>query len=197
MLIKTSIKNCYFIWSTKHSFCLTLCKTGLNQHFFTVVVISELGWILLAWPELLVCSWSSARQWLWPTGTWASWTGWDWSCNPEWVLVSQWDVGGCGFGHRCGHLWQEELERSGKYFQDFFEKAVQAALVISLCLFICDFAYMRLRFGHFSETYPLIYSHPWSFYMQTHYMGEYFFGPFLSQITRETYISKFLSKNSN
>ena len=131
LLIKTSIKNYYFIWSTKHSFCLTLCKTGLNQQFFTVVVISELGWILLAWPELLVCSWSSARQWLWPPGTWASWTGWDWSCNPEWVLVSQWDVGGYGFGHRCGHLWQEELERSGKYFEIFLKKAEQIYLQTS------------------------------------------------------------------
>ena len=62
---------------------------------------------------------------------------------------------------------------------------LQAALV--LCgLFICDFSYIQLRIGHFSRTYPLIYSHPWSFYMQIRYMRAYFFGPHVSHITRET-----------
>jgi hypothetical protein len=64
---------------------------------------------------------------------------------------------------------------------------IQADLVIC-SLFFCDFAYMRLKIGHFSRTYPQIYSHPWSFYMQIRYMRAYFFGPYLSHITRETYI---------
>jgi len=39
---------------------------------------------------------------------------------------------------------------------------VQAALVI--CdLFICNFAYVRLRNGLFPGTYPQMYSYPWSF----------------------------------
>jgi hypothetical protein len=60
---------------------------------------------------------------------------------------------------------------------------VQAALVI--CgLFICNFAYMRSGNGLFPGTYPLIYSHPWSFYMQIHYMRAYFWSPYLSHITR-------------
>jgi len=62
---------------------------------------------------------------------------------------------------------------------------VQAALVI--CgLFICDFTYMRSRNGLFSGTYPLIYSNPWSFYMQICYMKAYFWSPYLSHITRST-----------
>ena len=62
---------------------------------------------------------------------------------------------------------------------------IQAALVIS-SLFICDFAYMRLKIGHFSGAYPLIYSHHWSFYMQIRYMQAHFFGPYLLHITRAT-----------
>jgi len=62
---------------------------------------------------------------------------------------------------------------------------VQVALVI--CgLFICEFAYMRLKNGLFSGTYPLIYSDRWSFYMQIHYMRAYFWSPYLSHITRST-----------
>jgi len=41
----------------------------------------------------------------------------------------------------------------------------------------------------FSGTHPLIYSHPWSFYMWICYMQAYFFGvptPYLSHITRST-----------
>jgi hypothetical protein len=34
------------------------------------------------------------------------------------------------------------------------------------------------------RTYPLIYSHPWSFYMRIHYMRVIFYGPYLSHITR-------------
>ncbi len=64
---------------------------------------------------------------------------------------------------------------------------IQAALVI--CgLFICDFAYMRSGNGLFSGTYPLIYSHPWSFYMRIHYMRAYFWSPYLSHITRSNCI---------
>ena len=40
----------------------------------------------------------------------------------------------------------------------------------------------------FSGTYPLIYSHPWSFYMRIRYMRAYFFGPYLTNITRDTCI---------
>jgi hypothetical protein len=61
--------------------------------------------------------------------------------------------------------------------------AIQAALVI--CgLFICDFAYMRLKNGLFPRTYPPIYGIPRSFYMQIHYMRAYFWSPYLSHITR-------------
>jgi hypothetical protein len=34
------------------------------------------------------------------------------------------------------------------------------------------------------RTYHLIYSHPWSFYMQIPYMRDIFYGPYLSHITR-------------
>jgi len=59
---------------------------------------------------------------------------------------------------------------------------VQAALVI------CDFAYMRYRNDLFSGTYPLIISHPWSFYIRIHYMRVYFWSPYLSHITRSNCI---------
>jgi len=62
---------------------------------------------------------------------------------------------------------------------------VQVALVIC-SLFICDFTYRRSGNGLFSGTYPLIYSHPWSFYMRIHYMWVYFWSPYLSHITRST-----------
>jgi len=59
--------------------------------------------------------------------------------------------------------------------RDWFECRIQTALVI--CgLFICDFACMRSRNGLFSRTYPLIYSHPWSFYMQILLYASLFFG---------------------
>jgi len=62
---------------------------------------------------------------------------------------------------------------------------IQAALVI--CgLFICEFAYMRLKNGFFSGTYPLIYSDHRSFYMRIHYMRAYFWSPYLWHITRST-----------
>ncbi len=55
-------------------------------------------------------------------------------------------------------------------FTEYFNVIeIQAALVI------CDFAYMRSWNGLFSGTYRLIYSHPWSFYMQICYMRAYFF----------------------
>jgi hypothetical protein len=68
-------------------------------------------------------------------------------------------------------------------------------LVLVICgLFICEFVYMRLGMIFFYRTYPLIYSHPWSFYIQICYMRVIFYGPYLSQITRSTctYISLFL-----
>ncbi len=59
---------------------------------------------------------------------------------------------------------------------------VQGDLVI--CgLFICKFAYMRLRMILIYRTYPLIYSDPWSFYMWIRYMRVIFYGPYLSHIT--------------
>jgi len=42
----------------------------------------------------------------------------------------------------------------------------------------------RSRNDLFSWTYPLIISHPWSFYMRIHYMRVYFWSPYLSHITR-------------
>jgi len=64
-------------------------------------------------------------------------------------------------------------------------KQIQVALVI--CgLFICHFAYMQLKNGLFSGTYPLIYGNLWSFYMRIHYMRAYFWSPYLSHITRST-----------
>jgi len=68
-------------------------------------------------------------------------------------------------------------------FDKHYLVIVQVALVI--CgLFICNFAYMRSRNGLFSGTYPLINSHPWSFYMRINYMRVYFWSPYLSHITR-------------
>ncbi len=52
-------------------------------------------------------------------------------------------------------------------------------------LFICNFAYVRLKICHFSGTYPLICRYSWSFYMRA-----WFFGPYLSHITRSTCTSK-------
>jgi len=62
---------------------------------------------------------------------------------------------------------------------------LQAALVICR-LFICDFAYMRLKNGLFSGTYPLIHGNPWSFYMRIYYIGAYFWSPYLLNITSST-----------
>jgi len=76
------------------------------------------------------------------------------------------------------HVWPEKLEqllfqwdfpntrkhcRQTKNNSSFLK--IHAALVI--CgLFICEFAYMQLKNGLFSGTYPLIYSDCWSFYMR-------------------------------
>jgi len=69
---------------------------------------------------------------------------------------------------------------------------IQAALII--CgLFICDFAYMRLENGIFSGTYPLIYSNPWSFYIQIHYMRAYLWSTYLSYLTRSTCTSEIIT----
>ncbi len=54
---------------------------------------------------------------------------------------------------------------------------------------------MRSRNGLFSETYPVIYSHPWSFYMRIRYMRAYFLSPYLLHITRSTCISFHSSKH--
>ncbi len=55
-----------------------------------------------------------------------------------------------------------------------------------ISLFICNFAYMRLKNDLFSGSHPLIYGNPRSFYMQIHYMLAYFWSPYLSNITRST-----------
>jgi len=52
-------------------------------------------------------------------------------------------------------------------------------------LFICNFAYLRLRITLFSRTYPPICSHPWSLYIRA-----YFLGPYLSHITRSACTTK-------
>jgi len=64
-------------------------------------------------------------------------------------------------------------------------KQIQANLI--LCgLFICKFAYMRLKNCLFSGTYPLIDSDCRSLYMQIHYIRAYFGSPYLSHIMRST-----------
>jgi hypothetical protein len=45
-------------------------------------------------------------------------------------------------------------------------------------------AFLQLQIGHFSGTYPPIYSHSWSFYVRICYMQAKFFSPYLSHITR-------------
>jgi len=50
--------------------------------------------------------------------------------------------------------------------------------------FYLRFRVYAIRKWPFSETYPLIYSHPWSIYMRIHYMQTYFWSPYLSHITR-------------
>jgi len=80
------------------------------------------------------------------------------------------------------------LKKIGHHKNDLMSNwsyQIQAALVI--CgLFICDFAYMRLKNGLLSGTNPLIYGNPWSFLMWIHYMPAYFWSPYLSNITRST-----------
>jgi len=48
--------------------------------------------------------------------------------------------------------------------------------------------YLIFQNGLFSETYPLIYSNPWSFYMRIRYMRAYFWSTYLSNITRSNCI---------
>jgi hypothetical protein len=77
---------------------------------------------------------------------------------------------------------------------------VQVDLII--CgLFICEFAYMRLRMILIYRTYPLIYSHPWSFYMRICYLRVIFFNPYLSHITRSActvfYLHFFYANGAN
>ncbi len=64
-----------------------------------------------------------------------------------------------------------------------YKLTVQADL--GICgLFICEFAFVRFRMILNNRTYPLIYGHPWSFYMRICYMQVIFYGPYLSHITR-------------
>ncbi len=55
-------------------------------------------------------------------------------------------------------------------------------------VFYLRFRVYAIQKWPFSGTYPLINSHPWSFYMRICYMGVYFWSPFLSHITRSTCI---------
>jgi len=82
----------------------------------------------------------------------------------------------------------QQQKRTGFTFSlTCFAITEQVALVI--CgLFICDFAYMQFRNDFFSGTYPLIISHPWSFYMWILYMRVYFWSPYPSHITRSNCI---------
>ncbi len=48
---------------------------------------------------------------------------------------------------------------------------------------------MQSRNGLWSRIYPLIYSKPWPFYMQIHYMWASFWSPYLSNAMRSTCIS--------
>ncbi len=84
----------------------------------------------------------------------------------------------------CGiSVFHETRNYYGSILLQDILNCIQAALVI--CgLFICDFAYMRSWNDLFCGTYPLIISHPWSFYMRIHYMRVYFWSPYPSHITR-------------
>jgi hypothetical protein len=54
--------------------------------------------------------------------------------------------------------------------------------------FISNFAYIRLRNGLFSGTYPLIYGNPWSFYMWILLYASLFWSPYLSHIRNEVHL---------
>ncbi len=87
-------------------------------------------------------------------------------------------------GEQVENGWKVEYD-GGIWASENTGLTVQLALI--LCgLFICNFTYMQSRNGIFSGTYPLIYSHPWSFYMWIHYMGTNFWSPYLSHITMST-----------
>jgi len=60
------------------------------------------------------------------------------------------------------------------------------AVFLSAISIICD---PEMTF--FSGTYPLIYSNPWSFYIQICYMRAYFWSPYLPHITRSACTCKF------
>ncbi len=107
----------------------------------------------------------------------------------------------------CKSWWQSQNDASyssnDKWKRMFLKRAndiflneeqadrVQADLVI--CgLFICKFPYEQLRMILIYRTYPIIYSHPWSFYMQICYMRVIFYGPYLLNITRSTCIVKLI-----
>jgi len=91
----------------------------------------------------------------------------------------------------CAHKTFTPLKLSG----------VQLALVICR-LFICDFAYMRLRSDYFSKTYPLLYSHPWSFlYTNSLYASIFFWSLSLAYndwnlyLNDIIYVPKYVSVN--
>jgi hypothetical protein len=90
--------------------------------------------------------------------------------------------------YRCGQSgFYCKIKKKLNIFFHTLGLSLQAALIICN-LFICDFAYMQSRNGLFSGTYPLIYSNPWSFYMQICYIRACFWNTYLSHITRSTCI---------
>ncbi len=51
----------------------------------------------------------------------------------------------------------------------FSRTTIKLFVYLIICaVFICDFAYLRLRI--YSRTYPPIYSHPWYFYVRISYI---------------------------
>jgi len=63
--------------------------------------------------------------------------------------------------------------------------------MLSFYLRFCVYA---IQNDIFSGTYPLIISHPWSFYMRIHYMRVYFWTPYPSHITRSLLEKTFQNK---
>jgi hypothetical protein len=91
----------------------------------------------------------------------------------------------------CKFALFKSTRMTGRYWTIFdykFYIILQADLFI-FDLFICKFAYMRLKMILFYRTYPLFYGHPWSFYMRIRYMWDIFYGSYLSNIMRSACIN--------
>jgi hypothetical protein len=68
----------------------------------------------------------------------------------------------------------------------FLEQYVCTGGPRHMCSFYPRFCVYAIQKWPFSGTYPLINSHPWSFYMWICYIRVYFWSPYLSHITRST-----------